>query len=79
MLYVLFTTSGDHDADKRRMLQQLVLLDASYHGGLSTYINNARKLLEDSRTGKYHRCLPVSSINTYCHPEAGLAGHAAPL
>jgi hypothetical protein len=34
------------------MLQQIVLLDSSYHGGLKTYIDNARQLLQDSREGK---------------------------
>lgn len=44
--------AGEKDADKRRMLQQVVLLDASYHGGLKTYIDNARQLLDDSREGE---------------------------
>jgi hypothetical protein len=30
---------------------QLRALDASYHGGLCAYIDNARRLLSDSREG----------------------------
>jgi len=43
--------AGQHDDDKRRMLQQIVLLDKSYHGGLKQYITNARQLLADSKEG----------------------------
>jgi hypothetical protein len=38
------------------MVQQVVLLDSSYHGGLKTYIDNARQLLDDSREGAQGPC-----------------------
>lgn len=42
---------GNADVDKQRQVQQLTKLHALYPGGLATYINNARKLLHDSRLG----------------------------
>lgn len=48
--------AGEADDSKRRMMQQVVLLDASYHGGLRTYIHNARQLLDDSREGEQMPC-----------------------
>ena len=46
--------AGKADADKRRMLKQLEFLDANYSGGLAAYISNAKRLLEESRTGMRH-------------------------
>ena len=46
--------AGEADADKRRMLKQLEFLDANYSGGLAAYISNAKRLLEESRTGMHH-------------------------
>ena len=43
--------AGEADADKARLLEQLQHLDASYSGGLAAYITNAKRLLEESRTG----------------------------
>ena len=34
---------------------QLAFLDANYNGGLAAYIGNAKRLLEESRTGTRHR------------------------
>eukprot|EP00198_Chlamydomonas_reinhardtii_P000981 XP_001690316.1 UDP-N-acetylglucosamine-pyrophosphorylase [Chlamydomonas reinhardtii] len=42
---------GTDDASKRRLLTQLCVLDASYHGGLAAYVANARQLLRDSKEG----------------------------
>ncbi|GIL88648.1 hypothetical protein Vretimale_17244 [Volvox reticuliferus] len=42
---------GTDDESKRRMLDQLRILDASYHGGIAAYVRNARKLLQESRDG----------------------------
>ncbi|KAG2447470.1 hypothetical protein HYH02_007398 [Chlamydomonas schloesseri] len=42
---------GTDDAPKRRLLAQLAVLDASYHGGLAAYVRNARQLLADSKEG----------------------------
>ena len=36
------------------MLEQLHHLDSNYSGGLAAYIQNAKRLLEDSRTGQAH-------------------------
>ena len=44
-------SSGASDEDKMRLLEQLKRLDLKYPGGLSTYIDNAKKLLEESRKG----------------------------
>jgi len=45
--------AGQADADKLRLLEQLTHLDANYNGGLAAYITNAKRLLDDSRTGAY--------------------------
>ena len=42
---------GDHDDDKHRLLEQLQHLDRSYAGGLVQYIQNARRLLQESKEG----------------------------
>jgi UDP-sugar pyrophosphorylase len=44
--------AGEADAEKQRLLQQLMLLDANYHGGLAAYIDNAKQLLADSKEGE---------------------------
>uniref|UniRef100_A0A383VCY8 UTP-monosaccharide-1-phosphate uridylyltransferase n=1 Tax=Tetradesmus obliquus TaxID=3088 RepID=A0A383VCY8_TETOB len=51
-LFAAWPAPGEADADKRRLLQQLVLLDANYHGGLAAYIHNAKQLLADSKEGR---------------------------
>jgi hypothetical protein len=43
--------AGTQDGDKRRLVRQLMGLDASYHGGLMAYIGNAKQLLRDSKEG----------------------------
>lgn len=64
------------------MLEQLHHLDGNYAGGLAGYIQNAKRLLEDSRTGELaanqdpllmsQLCTPHSR-KTICHlwPGAG--------
>lgn len=42
---------GTDDEQKRRLISQLMALDASYHGGVAAYIHNARQLLKDSKEG----------------------------
>ena len=39
------------DADAKRLVKQLSHLDANYNGGLRAYIQNAKRLLDDSREG----------------------------
>lgn len=34
-------------------MQQMVLLDASYHGGIVAYLHNAKQLLADSKEGAW--------------------------
>ncbi|KAL2632457.1 hypothetical protein R1flu_017143 [Riccia fluitans] len=43
---------GVRDADKLRFFEQVAKLDISYPGGLTAYLQNARKLLADSKAGK---------------------------
>ncbi len=50
-LFANWTPLGNHDDEKKRLLDQLRHLDASYAGGLVQYIRNARKLLHDSKEG----------------------------
>lgn len=50
-LFAGWPAAGQREADKRRLLQQLHHLDRSYAGGLCKYIQNARKLLHDSKEG----------------------------
>lgn len=50
-LFANWSPLGDHDDDKRRMLDQLCHLDSSYAGGLIQYIGNARRLLHGSKEG----------------------------
>jgi UDP-sugar pyrophosphorylase len=52
LFYLCGVLAGEADADKQRLLQQLMLLDAHYHGGLEAYINNAKQLLADSKEGE---------------------------
>ncbi|XP_058753226.1 UDP-sugar pyrophospharylase-like [Vicia villosa] len=42
---------GVDDDEKKAFFDQLVLLDSSYPGGLEAYINNAKRLLADSKAG----------------------------
>ena len=42
---------GASDADKRTLLEQLRRLDTNYSGGITGYIGNAKRLLEESRQG----------------------------
>lgn len=42
---------GVDDDEKKSFFDQLVLLDSSYPGGLESYINNAKRLLADSKAG----------------------------
>jgi UDP-sugar pyrophosphorylase len=51
-LFSSWPAPGTADADKRRMVQQLAVLDAHYHGGLTAYISNAKTLLQDSKEGE---------------------------
>ncbi|GAB4817370.1 hypothetical protein N2152v2_004416 [Parachlorella kessleri] len=50
---------GEKDDEKRQMMEQLRHLDRSYNGGLVKYIQNAKKLLRDSKEGKPLIPLPL--------------------
>ncbi|KAK9167337.1 hypothetical protein Scep_002528 [Stephania cephalantha] len=43
---------GVDDDEKKSFFNQVNLLNSSYPGGLASYIQNARKLLADSKAGK---------------------------
>ena len=43
--------AGDQDDRKKVLVDQLKQLDANYPGGLKKYITNAKKLLEESKSG----------------------------
>ena len=51
---------GALEEDKRRLLDQLRRLDLQYPGGLTAYIDNSKKLLEESRRGAnpFEGCTP---------------------
>mmetsp|Transcript_39347 Transcript_39347/g.47684 ORF Transcript_39347/g.47684 Transcript_39347/m.47684 type:complete len:755 (+) Transcript_39347:160-2424(+) len=51
-LFSPWPVPGEQDANKLKMMKQLMTLDSSYAGGIVKYITNARTLLEDSRAGK---------------------------
>ena len=44
-------TAETPDADKARFFSQVKQLEAAYPGGLKSYVENARKLLADSKAG----------------------------
>ncbi|KAK2390414.1 UTP-monosaccharide-1-phosphate uridylyltransferase [Trifolium repens] len=50
-LFNNWPTPGVDDDEKKAFFDQLVLLDSSYPGGLVAYINNAKRLLADSKAG----------------------------
>ncbi|GLI66614.1 hypothetical protein VaNZ11_010538 [Volvox africanus] len=89
-LFERWPEPGTDDEGKRRMLAQLRMLDASYHGGIAAYVRNARKLLQESRDGinpfeGYVPSVPTGATLDFASPEfmemegEGLreAGHAA--
>ncbi|KAG1667267.1 hypothetical protein FOA52_012555 [Chlamydomonas sp. UWO 241] len=48
-LFAAWPAPGTSDAEKKAMVAQLAALDGHYHGGLSAYISNAKKLLQESK------------------------------
>jgi hypothetical protein len=51
-LFSAWPAPGTSDAQKKKLVTQLVALNRSYHGGLAAYVTNARKLLQDSKEGE---------------------------
>ncbi|KAL7155808.1 hypothetical protein ABFS83_03G100600 [Erythranthe nasuta] len=51
-LFQHWPESGVEDDDKRAFFDQIARLNASYPGGLASYIKTARELLADSKAGK---------------------------
>ncbi|BDA43416.1 UDP-sugar pyrophosphorylase [Coccomyxa sp. Obi] len=51
-LFLSWPPPGEKDTEKKGLLEQLQHLDKNYTGGLAAYIKNAKRLLEDSRSGK---------------------------
>lgn len=48
-LFQHWPPKGTKDKEKHQQMQQLIQLDKAYPGGLETYLNNAKKLLQDSK------------------------------
>lgn len=42
---------GNHDDKKRSLMRQLCRLDSTYPGGLAAYLDNAKRLLQESSSG----------------------------
>jgi hypothetical protein len=61
------------------LLQQIVLLDESYHGGLQAYIRNAKQLLADSKEGEWEKQSPAGRQADAAAAAAGavVAGNAS--
>lgn len=59
-LFESWPPEGERDEDKERLVAQLRHLDSSYAGGLSQYIFNARRMLQESKEGfnPFEGCVP---------------------
>ncbi|CAL5221642.1 g3868 [Coccomyxa viridis] len=51
-LFAHWPAPGDSDDRKMALVNQLKQLDANYPGGLQKYVTNAKRLLEESKSGK---------------------------
>ncbi|KAL6511990.1 hypothetical protein OROGR_021587 [Orobanche gracilis] len=51
-LFEHWPESGDEDDEKLEFFEQVTRLNASYPGGLTSYLKTARELLADSKAGK---------------------------
>lgn len=65
--------AGVQEDSKRQLLQQLQHLDANYNGGLSAYIKNAKKLLQDAQAGMSELLYSMISLSGQSHCMARLA------
>lgn len=76
LLQTLDRPAGEQDGEKRRLLAQVATIDASYHGGLLTYLRNAKQLLADSKLGAVKgRCIDACA-SCYCtHGSAHACAH----
>jgi len=73
-LFAGWPAPGTQDADKRRLIEQLIALDKSYHGGISAYIDNAKALLLASKEGRnpfdgYTPAVPHGEKLEFASPE----------
>ena len=60
--------AGDHDDKKAALVVQLKQLNANYPGGLQKYVTNAKRLLEESKSGREPPpCTAISSLGR-CSP-----------
>jgi UDP-sugar pyrophosphorylase len=50
-LFAHWPLPGNQDEQKKKLLAQAKLLNSQYPGGLEQYVQNARKLLLDSKNG----------------------------
>lgn len=76
-LFSTWPALGTNDADKQRMVAQLLQLDGHYHGGICAYIRNAKKLLKDSKEGEaaMHASLREPRPRDPPHPHAWISHH----
>lgn len=73
-VYCVWPEAGVDDEKKILLTEQLANLDASYPGGLASYIAKARKLLKESSEGlnpfeEYTASIPTGEILRYGHLE----------
>ncbi|KAJ4950375.1 hypothetical protein NE237_027207 [Protea cynaroides] len=69
-LFEHWPEAGNDDKEKKGFFDQVARLNASYPNGLSVYIQNARRLLADSKAGKnpfdgFTPSVPSGEILTY--------------
>jgi UDP-sugar pyrophosphorylase len=71
---------GVDDDKKRNFFDQVCRLNSSYPGGLASYIQNARKLLADSKAGKnpYDGFSPSVSLDVCCFSMNWIRGVITP-
>ena len=76
-LFNTWPSPGTGDSDKKRLVEQLKALDASYHGGITAYISNAKKLLQDSKEGGCGVKVAVGRPGVGWQHEGGHLGNGA--
>lgn len=69
-LFQSWAEPGVEDEEKRGFFEQVARLNASYPGGLTSYIKTARELLADSKAGKnpfdgFTPSVPTGEVLTY--------------
>ena len=60
--------AGDYDDKKAALVEQLKQLNANYPGGLQKYVTNAKRLLEESKSGREPPPALPSAPSAAAHP-----------